>query len=83
MWQRASDIGAPDILTHCLGQASLDPALADQACSGALRDELVVRTQTAYEAGVFGVPTFVANDEIFFGADRMDMLAWRFGQVTA
>jgi 2-hydroxychromene-2-carboxylate isomerase len=32
---------------------------------------------------VFGVPTFVANGEIFFGADRMDMLAWRLGQAGA
>jgi len=83
MWQRMSDIGAPDVLKRCLRQAALDPALADQARSGALRDELVARTQAAYAAGVFGVPTFVANEEIFFGADRMDVLAWRLGLTTA
>jgi 2-hydroxychromene-2-carboxylate isomerase len=34
----------------------------------------------AYEMGIFGVPSFVAHGEIFFGADRLDMLAWRLEQ---
>ncbi len=81
MWQRSRDIGADDVLRDCLAKASLDPALAEQDVSGEARDALIMRTSTAYHAGVFGVPTFVANDEIFFGADRMDMLAWRLRQT--
>jgi 2-hydroxychromene-2-carboxylate isomerase len=57
--------------------------LADQAFSGELRDALVEHTTAAYQAGVFGVPTFVANGEIFFGVDRMDMLAWRLRQTAS
>jgi 2-hydroxychromene-2-carboxylate isomerase len=44
---------------------------------------LVEHTTAAYQAGVFGVPTFVANGEIFFGVDRMDMLAWRLRQTAS
>jgi 2-hydroxychromene-2-carboxylate isomerase len=33
--------------------------------------------------GIFGVPSFVAHDEIFFGADRLDMLAWRLEQQSS
>lgn len=77
MWQRSRDIGAHEVLRDCLEQSSLDPALADQAFSGDLRDALIARTSAAYQKVIFGVPTFVANGEIFFGADRMDMLARR------
>ena len=83
MWQRSRDIGAQEVLRDCLERASLDAGLADRALSGELRDPLVARTTAAYQAGVFGVPTFVANGEIFFGADRMDMLAWRLRQTAA
>ncbi len=83
MWQRSRDIGAREILRDCLERASFDASLAEQVFSGELHDALVARTTAAYQAGVFGVPTFVANSEIFFGADRMDMLAWRLRETAA
>jgi 2-hydroxychromene-2-carboxylate isomerase len=39
-------------------------------------------TKRAYANGVFGVPTFVCNNEVFFGNDRLDMLGWRLGQTA-
>ena len=33
--------------------------------------------------GIFGVPSFMAHGEIFFGADRLDMLAWRLEQQSS
>ena len=35
-------------------------------------DELKKRTQEAYEKGVFGAPTFVVNNKIFWGQDRLE-----------
>ncbi|PHS76474.1 MAG: disulfide bond formation protein DsbA [Robiginitomaculum sp.] len=32
-------------------------------------------------AGHWGVPTFVLNNEPFFGQDRIDALAWRLGKL--
>ncbi len=32
-------------------------------------------TDSAIEAGVFGVPSYVLEDEIFWGQDRLDLLA--------
>ena len=38
--------------------------------------ELLTRnTLTAYESGVFGTPTFVIGDDLYFGADRMELIA--------
>jgi 2-hydroxychromene-2-carboxylate isomerase len=82
MWQRGRDIGAREALRDCLEQASLDPAAAEQAFAPEPREALDARTAAAYREGIFGVPTFVDSGEIFFGADRMEMLAWRLGQTS-
>jgi 2-hydroxychromene-2-carboxylate isomerase len=47
------------------------------------RTALADETTRAYAGGIFGVPTFVCNNEVFFGNDRLDMLGWRLGQETA
>jgi 2-hydroxychromene-2-carboxylate isomerase len=32
-------------------------------------------TVAAYGRGVFGVPTFILGEELYFGADRMELLS--------
>lgn len=39
-----------------------------------VRQELIDETQAALARGVFGAPTFVVGDEIFWGKDRMDFI---------
>ena len=46
-------------------------ALADSA---EVRQELIAETDAALARGVFGAPTFVVGDEIFWGKDRMDFI---------
>jgi carboxymethylenebutenolidase len=36
-------------------------------------------TQHAIDQGVFGAPSYVVDGEIFWGQDRVDLLAWRLG----
>ena len=43
----------------------------------AIKSALKAATDAAIKLGVFGVPTFVLNGELFWGADHMDMLLWR------
>ena len=38
---------------------------------------LLAETDAAIAKGIFGVPTFVLNDELFWGNDRIDSLLWR------
>jgi 2-hydroxychromene-2-carboxylate isomerase len=52
----------------------------NQALLAAMR-QLISETQRAYEAGVFGVPSFVLGDEVFFGNDRLDMVGWRLQKM--
>ena len=37
-----------------------------------IKDDLKKRTQEAYEKGVFGAPTFLVNNKIFWGQDRLE-----------
>jgi 2-hydroxychromene-2-carboxylate isomerase len=37
-----------------------------------IKDELKRVTQEAAEQGVFGVPSFLVGEELFWGHDRMD-----------
>jgi 2-hydroxychromene-2-carboxylate isomerase len=39
-----------------------------------VRRELIVETDAGLARGVFGAPTFVVGDEIFWGKDRMDFI---------
>ena len=80
MWQHRSDIGTREVLTNCLISAALGETVIESAVSPGTRSELVAQSMQAYEMGIFGVPSFVAHGEIFFGADRLDMLAWRLEQ---
>ena len=36
-----------------------------------VKQALLGNTQTAFERGAFGSPTFFVNDEIYFGKDRL------------
>jgi 2-hydroxychromene-2-carboxylate isomerase len=83
LWQQQRDIADPNLLEECVTRAGGDPGLVKQAFTPEARDALADETRRAYALGVFGVPSFVCNDEVFFGNDRLDMLAWRLGRETA
>ena len=80
LWQEQRDIFDPRVLEDCLAVAGQNKNLVDRAFSREARHLLAADTERAYAAGVFGVPTFVVNDEIFFGNDRLELLAWRLKQ---
>jgi len=76
VWQDQKDAADPDVLRACLAAGQHDPALLEQAADKGV-DLLTQNTLAAYERGVFGVPTFVVGEELYFGADRMELLASR------
>ncbi|MGY8662926.1 DsbA family protein [Bradyrhizobium sp. UFLA05-109] len=77
LWQEQRDIADPQILAECLSRAGRDPDLAYRSISFDSRATLTAETETAYANGIFGVPTFVYETEVFFGNDRLEMLNWR------
>jgi len=66
------DVSAPSVIADLAAQLSVaDPraALADPAIKQRLRDN----TSWACSRGVFGVPTLVIGEELFWGHDAIDM----------
>jgi 2-hydroxychromene-2-carboxylate isomerase len=53
-----------------------------QALEGSTRTNLERETREAYARGIFGVPTFVFENEVFFGNDRIDLLLWTIERRT-
>ena len=45
-----------------------------RATSSSIKETLKKRTSEAYEKGVFGAPTFVSNNKIFWGQDRIEFV---------
>ncbi len=69
-----------DHLTRALTEAGLDaPALEREAEVNAADFDAEIAANEAAQrnAGHWGVPLFVFNDEPFFGQDRLDHLIWR------
>ncbi len=64
------DPKALQALASSLGVSDLDARTGDPAVKQALRDN----TEEAAQRGVFGVPSFVVDGEVFWGDDVMDMM---------
>ncbi|MDS4019373.1 MAG: 2-hydroxychromene-2-carboxylate isomerase [Candidatus Competibacter sp.] len=72
------DISQPMVLERCLAGLDLPgAALLQEARSPANKALLRVQTEQAVALGIFGAPTFLVGDEMFWGNDRLDMaLTW-------
>ncbi|HTS22741.1 MAG TPA: 2-hydroxychromene-2-carboxylate isomerase [Casimicrobiaceae bacterium] len=75
IWREERDVSDQGTLADVAERLGLDVgALADRAAS----DEIALRykslTAEAIERKVFGAPTYVYRDELFWGQDRLDFL---------
>ena len=43
-----------------------------RSASSSIKDSLKKKTSEAYEKGIFGAPTFVSNNKVFWGQDRIE-----------
>ncbi len=76
-WAEARDVADPAVVRELLAGSRLD---AGAALARAESDELAARleadTQAAIARGVFGVPTILVGDELFWGNDRFELARW-------
>ena len=75
-WERDdASVAELDGLCPVASALGVDPehfiALADNA---EVRQELIAETDAGLARGIFGAPTFVVGEEIFWGKDRMDFI---------
>jgi len=73
-----------DHLKGALAAAGLDPSETDEmarAQTAELDIEIAANEAAQRNAGHWGVPLFVFDDEPFFGQDRIEHLMWRMKQA--
>ncbi|MFQ5581276.1 MAG: 2-hydroxychromene-2-carboxylate isomerase [Mariprofundaceae bacterium] len=72
------DIADKQVITDILLSMNQSPeSILDRATSDTVKLQLREQTETAEQRGIFGSPTFIIQDEIFWGQDRLeDALAW-------
>ncbi len=70
---RDLDIGDAGVLLECLNGLVADPqAVLAAAGDEEVKSRLRQNTERAIELGIFGAPTFVVGDEVFWGNDRLE-----------
>jgi 2-hydroxychromene-2-carboxylate isomerase len=81
LWQEEKDTGDRDTLAGLIRDVGLDPAgvlpMADDPRWAARREE---DTKAALARGVFGAPSYVIGDEIFWGQDRLEFVQRRLAR---
>jgi 2-hydroxychromene-2-carboxylate isomerase len=74
-WGEGRDITADSVIREAASNIGIDgQELLDKAQTAEIKQRLRQQTETAIEAGVFGVPSFVVDGEIFWGNDRLHFL---------
>ena len=76
VWAEERDIADPNTIITIANEQGLDgAALFDQIENAAVLEELEENTQEAIARNVFGTPTWIYENELFWGQDRLDFLS--------
>ena len=72
-WKDNLDISNEEILKSILNKCKINPInFFDGIKDPKIKDELKAVTQEAHDKEVFGTPTFVVNNKLFWGQDRLE-----------
>jgi 2-hydroxychromene-2-carboxylate isomerase len=72
MWEQERNLGDANAVMAVLQEAGLDgPALLARSAEPEVKSRLMANTQSSFDRGAFGSPTFFVGDDIYFGKDRL------------
>jgi 2-hydroxychromene-2-carboxylate isomerase len=72
-WKDNLDISNEKILKNLIEKCKINSSkFFDGIKDLKIKDELKSITQDAHDKGIFGAPTFVVNNKIFWGQDRLE-----------
>jgi carboxymethylenebutenolidase len=78
LWEEERDTGDPDVLAALIEEIGLKAApLLGLGGEDRWAEQRALDTQAALARGVFGAPSYVVGEEIFWGQDRLDFLERR------
>ena len=82
-WKRELDIEDPAVIAAVLEEAGAPAADFAEWAAGEGRRRHDANQREAEEAGVFGVPSYLFKEELFWGGDRLGMLYERMAEALA
>ena len=72
-WKEDQDLSNEDNIKYFLKKLKIDEYdFLNLISNQETKDKLKQVTQEAFEKGVFGAPTFIVNNKIFWGQDRLE-----------
>tara|TARA_X000001036_G_scaffold106798_1_gene99858 strand:- start:2151 stop:2738 length:588 start_codon:yes stop_codon:yes gene_type:complete len=75
IWQDGLNLNDENIIQKILKNLNVNPkTFLLRSASSSIKDSLKKRTNEAYEKGIFGAPSFVSNNKIFWGQDRIEFV---------
>jgi len=73
IWQDGLNMNDDIVVQKILKNLNVNPkTFTLRTASSSIKDSLRKKTSDAYEKGIFGAPTFVSNNKIFWGQDRIE-----------
>ena len=73
-WKRELDIESPDVITSVLVESGIAARGFNEFARGAGRQALVQAHAAAEASGVFGVPSWRVDGELYWGSERLDLI---------
>ena len=80
VWVEERHIASEETLAALLRERELPAQRLEESHSQAVHEQYERDSLAAIEAGVFGVPSYVVDGEIFWGQDRLDFLQRRLAR---
>ncbi|MDB0046511.1 DsbA family protein [Candidatus Pelagibacter sp.] len=72
-WKDNLDISDEEILISLIKKCKIDPSTFMIGIKNLnIKNELINSTKEAHDKEIFGAPTYVVNDKIFWGQDRLE-----------
>ena len=73
IWQDGLNMNDEIVIQKILKNLNINPkTFTLRIASSLIKDSLREKTNEAYEKDIFGAPTFVSNNKIFWGQDRIE-----------
>jgi len=75
IWQDGLNMNDENVVQKILKNLNINPkTFLLRVASSSIKDTLREKTNEAYEKGIFGAPSFVSNNKIFWGQDRIEFV---------
>ena len=78
-WKRELDIEDWAVLERALGESDIQTTGFREWAQGPGRELHDRINQAAFDAGIYGVPTYLVEDEMWFGREHLPRVGWILG----